>query len=56
MTIDLSQLYAADGTAKLAHLDAYVAAACAAVPPGGDVTLTGPAPAACRSSRARSSG
>ncbi|MBM4164565.1 MAG: hypothetical protein FJ222_09040 [Lentisphaerae bacterium] len=44
MTLDLSQLYAANGTAKLAQLDAYVASACAAIPPGGDVTLTGPAP------------
>jgi hypothetical protein len=44
MTLDLSQLYAADVSAKLARLDAYVAAACATIPPGGDVTLTGPAP------------
>ncbi len=44
MTLDLSTLYAADGTARLARLDAYVATARAAVPPGADVTLTGPAP------------
>ncbi len=44
MTLDLSQLYAADGTARLARLDAYVCAACGAVPLGADVILTGPAP------------
>lgn len=44
VTIDVSALYAADGTARLARLDAYVAAALAAVPAGADVTLTGPAP------------
>ena len=43
-TLDLSTLYVADGTARLARLDAYVAAALAAVPLGGDVTLTGQAP------------
>jgi hypothetical protein len=44
VTIDLSRLYAADGTARLARLDDYVAAALASVPPGADATLTGPAP------------
>ncbi|NLL83374.1 MAG: hypothetical protein GX230_03930 [Lentisphaerae bacterium] len=43
-TLDLSTLYAADGTARLARLDEYVATAVAAVPPGADATLTGPAP------------
>lgn len=43
-TLDLSTLYAATGQAKLAELPAYEAAARAAVAPGGDVTLTGPAP------------
>ena len=42
--LDLSTLYAEDGTARVARLDAYVRAACAAVPPGAVVTLTGPAP------------
>jgi hypothetical protein len=44
MTLDLSELYAADGTARLARLDAYAAAARDAVNPGADATLTGPAP------------
>lgn len=44
LTLDVSTLYASDGTARLKQLDAYVAAALAAVPPGADVTLTGPAP------------
>ncbi len=44
MTLDLSTLYAEDGTARLARLDDYVCAALAAVSAGGDVTLTGPAP------------
>ncbi len=44
MTLDLSQLYAADGTARLASLDAYVCSACGVVPSGADVILTGPAP------------
>lgn len=44
MTLDLSTLYAATGTAKLADLPAYEAAAKAAVAPGGEVTLTGPGP------------
>lgn len=44
MTLDLSTLYAATGTAKLADLPAYEAAALAQVPAGADVTLTGKAP------------
>jgi len=43
-TLDLSTLYAATGTAKLADLPAYEQTAREAVPPGDDVTLTGPAP------------
>lgn len=44
MTLDLSTLYAATGTAKLADLPAYEARVRELVPPGADVTLTGPAP------------
>jgi hypothetical protein len=44
MTIDLSTLYAATGTAKLADLPAYEARVKELVPPGADVTLTGPGP------------
>lgn len=44
MTLEISSLYAATGQAKLAALDDYVQAALAAVPPGSDVTLTGPGP------------
>jgi hypothetical protein len=44
MTLDLSTLYTATGTARLADLPAYEQAAQAAVPPGAEVTLTGPAP------------
>lgn len=44
MTLDLSNLYAATGQAKLASLDEYVTAAPAAVPSGADVTITGAAP------------
>lgn len=44
MTLDLSTLYATTGTAKLADLPAYEAAARGGVPPGTDVTLTGQAP------------
>lgn len=44
MTLDLSTLYAATGQAKLADLPAYEARAKELVPPGADVTLTGPAP------------
>jgi hypothetical protein len=43
-TLDLSTLYAATGTAKLDRLDAYVQTARELVPPGAEVTLTGPAP------------
>ena len=44
MTIDLSELYAATGQAKLAELPAYEAKVKELVPPGADVTLTGHAP------------
>ncbi len=44
MTLDLSTLYTATGTAKLADLPAYEARVKELVPPGADVTLTGPAP------------
>ena len=44
MTLDLSTLYTATGTAKLAELPAYEAQACELVPPGAEVTLTGNAP------------
>jgi len=44
MTLDLSQLYAATGTAKLADLPSYETRAKLLVPPGADVTLTGQAP------------
>lgn len=44
MTLDLSTLYAATGTAKLADLPAYEARLKQLVPPGSDVTLTGQAP------------
>ncbi len=44
MTLDVSTLYAATGTAKLADLPAYEARVCELVPPGADVTLTGPGP------------
>jgi len=44
MTLDLSQLYAATGTAKLADLPAYETRVKQLVPPGADVTLTGQAP------------
>lgn len=43
-TINLSQLYATTGTAKLADLPAYEAQVKELVPPGADVTLTGPGP------------
>lgn len=43
-TIELSQLYSATGTAKLADLPAYEARVKELVPPGADVTLTGPGP------------
>ncbi len=44
MTLDISTLYAATGTAKLADLPAYEAAVKQAVSRGADVTLTGPGP------------
>lgn len=44
MTLDLSTLYAATGTAKLADLPAYEFAVKTAVPRGADVTITGPGP------------
>ena len=44
MTLDLSTLYAATGTAKLADLPSYEAGVKELVPPGADVTLTGPGP------------
>jgi len=44
MTLDLSQLYASTGTAKLADLPAYEARVRELVPAGADVTLTGKAP------------
>ncbi|HNQ74174.1 MAG TPA: CRISPR-associated protein Csx3 [Verrucomicrobiota bacterium] len=44
MTLDLSTLYAATGTAKLADLPGYEARVREIVPAGADVTLTGPGP------------
>lgn len=44
MTLDLSTLYAATGTAKLTDLPVYEKTVRELVPPGTDVTLTGPAP------------
>ncbi len=44
MTLDLSTLYSATGTAKLTDLPAYEKHARDRVPSGGDVTLTGAAP------------
>jgi len=44
MILDISTLYAATGTAKLADLPAYEANARQLVPPGAAVTLTGPGP------------
>jgi len=44
MTLDLSTLYAATGTAKLADLPAYEARTKELVPPGADVTLSGNGP------------
>jgi hypothetical protein len=43
-TIDVSQFYAATGTAKLADLPAYEARVRELAPPGADVTLTGNGP------------
>lgn len=44
MTLDLSTLFAATGTAKLADLPAYEARVKELVSAGSDVTLTGHAP------------
>lgn len=44
MTLDLSTLFAETKTAKLDALPAYEARVKELVPPGADVTLTGPAP------------
>ena len=44
MTLDLSTLYAATGTAKLADLPAYEARVQELIPPGVDVTLSGNGP------------
>ncbi|MBP7951805.1 MAG: hypothetical protein KA004_19340 [Verrucomicrobiales bacterium] len=44
MTLDISTLYSATGTAKLADLAAYESRIRDLVPPGADVTLTGPGP------------
>jgi hypothetical protein len=44
MNLDVSTLYAATGTAKLADLPAYEARVEELVSPGADVTLTGPGP------------
>ena len=44
MTLDVSTLYAATGTAKLAELPAYEAQAKELVAPGSEVILTGNGP------------
>jgi len=44
MRLDISTLYAATGTAKLADLLTYELAVVEAVPRGADVTLSGPGP------------
>jgi hypothetical protein len=44
MTIDLSELYAVSGQAKLADMPAYEARVRELVRPGADLTLTGHAP------------
>lgn len=44
ISLDVSSLYIADGTARLSQLDHYVRVALDAVPPGADMTLTGPGP------------
>ncbi|MGO9200728.1 MAG: CRISPR-associated protein Csx3 [Limisphaerales bacterium] len=44
MTVNLAELYASSGTARLADLPAYEARVEELVPPGDDVTLTGNAP------------
>jgi len=43
-SIDVSTLYAATARARLADLPAYEARVRETVPPGADVTLTGPGP------------
>ena len=44
MTLDLSTFRSSSGPAKLADRDRYIATVLEAVPPGTEVTLTGPAP------------
>jgi len=44
MIVDLSTLYSATSQAKLADLPAYESRVNELVPPGADLTLTGPAP------------
>lgn len=44
ISLDVSTLYTADGTARLSRLDDYVREALAGVTPGADVMLTGAAP------------
>ena len=44
IVIDISLLYAADGTAKLSRIDDYTAAARLLAGRGGDVILTGQGP------------
>jgi hypothetical protein len=44
MTLDISTLYANTSIAKLADLPTYEAEVKRTVPPGADVTLTGPGP------------
>ena len=44
MQLDLSNLYAATGTAKLSDLPSYEARVKELVPAGADVTLSGPGP------------
>ncbi len=42
--INIAELYAATGQAKLADLPRYEARVAELAPPGADVTLTGPGP------------
>ena len=44
MTLDISTLYVGTGQAKLDELPSYEAKVKELVPPGADVTLTGPGP------------
>jgi hypothetical protein len=44
ITIDISELYAATGTAKLADLPAYLQAVKEVAGNGNDILLTGPGP------------